>query len=169
MAADGLPPRCAQAGFTYIGLLLLIALMGASLAGTGVLWSQVQQRQKERELLFVGDQFREAIARYYLNSPGPVKSYPSKLTDLLEDPRQPTTQRYLRKIYRDPVTGEADWELVTAPSGRIMGVHSRAAGRPIKQRNFRYRYRGFADKAHYSDWWFVYLPADNGQPAGGAE
>ena len=152
------PP--AQGGFTYVGLLVLIALLGLSLAATGVVWSQAQQRQKERELLFVGNQFREAIGRYYRSTPGPVKEYPQKLADLLQDPRQLTTQRYLRRIYRDPMSGEADWALVTAPSGRIIGVYSRALGRPIKQGNFRHRDRGFAGKAHYSEWWFVYTPVE---------
>lgn len=151
-------------GFTYIGLLLLIALLGMSLAATGVVWSKVQQRQKERQLLFAGNQFREAIGRYYLNTPGPVKAYPQKIADLLEDPRQLTKQRYLRKVYRDPMTGTADWELVKAPSGRIIGVHSRASGRPIKQGNFRDRDRGFAGKNQYSEWWFVYVPAETSAP-----
>ena len=51
-------PAGRHTGFTYIGLLLLIAFMGISLAATGVVWSKVQQRQKERQLLFSGNQFR---------------------------------------------------------------------------------------------------------------
>ncbi len=157
-------PARRHRGFTYVGLLVLIALMGVSLAATGVVWSQVQQRQKERELLFVGNQFREAIGRYYLSTPGPAKEFPPNIADLLKDPRQLTTQRYLRKIYRDPMTGKADWALVKAPSGRIIGVYSRAVGRPIKQGNFRYRDRGFAAKNHYSEWWFVYTPVESPAP-----
>ena len=153
-------PAGRHAGFTYIGLLLLIAFMGISLAATGVVWSTVQQRQKERQLLFAGNQFREAIGRYYLNTPGAVKQYPQKLADLLADPRQLTKQRHLRKIYRDPMTGKADWVLIKAPSGRIIGVHSRASGRPIKQGNFRYRDQGLAGKSQYSEWWFVYMPTN---------
>lgn len=162
-------PAARHAGFTYIGLLLLIAFMGMSLAATGVVWSKVQQRQKERQLLFAGNQFREAIGRYYLNTPGTVKEYPQKIEDLLADPRQLTKQRYLRKVYRDPMTGEADWELLKAPSGRIIGVHSRASGRPIKQGNFRYRDRGLAGKNQYSEWWFVYMPAAISSPMNGPQ
>lgn len=153
-------PAGRQTGFTYIGLLLLIAFLGVSLAATGVVWSKVQQRQKERQLLFAGNQFREAIGRYYLNTPGTVKQYPQNIEDLLADPRQLTKQRYLRRIYRDPMTGKADWALIKAPSGRIIGVHSLASGRPIKQGNFRYRDQSFAGKSQYSEWWFIYMPAN---------
>lgn len=158
----GRPGR--RAGFTYIGMLLLIAFLGFSLAGTGVVWSKVQQRQKEKQLLFAGNQFREAIGRYYLNTPGTVKQYPQTIEELLTDPRQLTKQRYLRKIYRDPMTGKADWALIKGPSGRIIGVHSRASERPIKQGNFRYRDQGFAGKSQYSEWWFVYMPSNGSSP-----
>ena len=157
-------PAGRHAGFTYIGLLLLIALMGISLAGTGVVWSKVQQRQKERQLLFAGNQFREAIGRYYLNTPGTVKQYPQTIEELLKDPRQLTKQRYLRKIYLDPMTGKSDWALIKAPSGRIIGVHSRATGRPIKQGNFSYRDQGLSGKSQYSEWWFVYMPGQSPSP-----
>lgn len=157
-------PSGRHTGFTYIGLLLLIAFLGASLAGTGMVWSKEQQRQKEKQLLFAGNQFREAIGRYYLSTPGPVKQYPQTLADLLLDPRQLTKQRHLRKIYRDPMTGKADWTLIKAPSGRIIGVHSPASGRPIKQGNFRYRDQGFAGKNHYSEWGFVYMPSQAPSP-----
>jgi type II secretory pathway pseudopilin PulG len=53
----------AQRGFTYVGLLLAVALAGVALAAAGMLWSTTAKRDKEAELLFVGDQFRRAIAR----------------------------------------------------------------------------------------------------------
>src|SRR5438093_8240525 len=62
-------PRAArQGGFTYIGLLIAIALMGLGLAAYGELYSHAAQRDKEAELLFVGTQFRDAIASYYNKS-----------------------------------------------------------------------------------------------------
>ena len=61
-----------QRGFTYLTLLFAIAIAGIVLAKTGIDWSQDAQREKEKELLFVGDQYRHAIALYYQRTPGAV-------------------------------------------------------------------------------------------------
>src|SRR5207244_6294275 len=70
-------PVSKQAGFTIIGILIIVAVMGAGLAATGTLFSHAAQREKERELLFAGNQIRQAIASYYRRSPG-VSVYPKK-------------------------------------------------------------------------------------------
>jgi len=95
-----------QAGFTYLTILFAIAVAGVTLAKTGIDWSQANQREKERELLFVGDQYRQAIALFYERTPGVIKRYPSRLEDLLSDTRYNPPQRYLRRLYRDPVTNQ---------------------------------------------------------------
>jgi type II secretory pathway pseudopilin PulG len=41
----------AQRGFTYVGLLLAVALAGVALAAAGTLWSTTSKRDKEREIL----------------------------------------------------------------------------------------------------------------------
>lgn len=117
---SGSPDR-AQRGFTYIALLLAVALIGVGLIATSEVWSQSRQREKERQLLFIGNQFRQAIGRYYERTPGAVKRYPEKLQDLLEDKRYLVTQRYLRKIFRDPMTGKTEWGIIPAPGGGIIG------------------------------------------------
>ncbi|MFY9316308.1 MAG: type II secretion system protein, partial [Burkholderiales bacterium] len=66
--------------------------------------------------------------------------------DLLEDKRYLTVQRYLRRVYADPITGKADWGLVPAPGGGIMGIHSTATSKPIRSVS--------ADS--YRAWRFVY-------------
>jgi type II secretory pathway pseudopilin PulG len=76
-------------GFTYIGLLIAVALVGVMLVSVATFWHQALQRENERQLLFVGNQFRQAIAAYYENSPGPVKQFPKKLEDLIADQRTP--------------------------------------------------------------------------------
>lgn len=114
-----------ERGFTYLGALLLVAVSGAALAAFAGAWSHAREREKQAELRWVGGQFRQAIGLYYERSPG-VKRYPERLEDLVEDKRFLTTQRYLRRVYADPVTGKADWELIPAPAGGMMGVRSRA-------------------------------------------
>jgi type II secretory pathway pseudopilin PulG len=139
----------AQTGFTYLGALFATAALGVGLVSIAELWSHARQREKEAELVWVGEQFRQAIALYYQRSPGSVKRYPNKLEDLLEDPRHLTTARYLRRLYADPMTGKAEWGIVAAPGGGIMGVHSLSTGGAIRQRDLGRR---------YLDWRFIYTP-----------
>jgi type II secretory pathway pseudopilin PulG len=145
-------------GFTYLALLITVAITAGALAAAGGVWSHAAQREKERELLFVGEQFRQAIALYYWRTPGGAHQYPKDLEALLEDRRWPVTQRYLRKIYRDPITGTVEWGVVEAPGGGVMGVYSRSGEVPIKTANFPQRYGAFAEARSYSDWKFVFTP-----------
>lgn len=141
-------------GFTYIGLLILVAILGIGLAAAGTSYHLDAQREKERELLFAGDQMRRAIDAYYARSPGAGR-YPQTLQDLLRDTRYPMTQRYLRRIYRDPITGGTDWGLVMAPDGGIQGVYSRSEARPLKVAGFPRDYEDFNDRKRYADWRFI--------------
>ena len=145
-----------QRGYTYLMVLFLIAIMGVMLAAGARVWHQAAQRERERQLLFIGNQFRQAIGQYYLRSPGSVKKYPNALDDLLKDSRQLATQRYLRKIFRDPITGEAEWGLVQVAGSGITGVYSLSQDVPIKSSNFRLADAAFEGAAKYSDWKFVY-------------
>jgi len=147
----------AERGFTYLGMLVIVALMGFGLAAFGELYSHAAQREKERELLFVGNQFRDAIASYYNKSPG-AKAYPKKLEDLVEDRRFPMPQRHLRRVYRDPMTGKSDWALVDAPGGGFMGVHSLSEETPIKSGDFSAKDASFEDAENYTKWMFTYSP-----------
>jgi type II secretory pathway pseudopilin PulG len=143
-----------QHGFTYLGALFLVVLMGAALAGAGTLWSTVALRAKERELLWVGGQYAHALRRYYENSPG-VKQYPMRLEELLKDDRHPTVQRYLRRLYPDPFTGNADWGLILSSDGRIAGVHSESPRTALKSARFPPEWTDFEGKSRYAEWEFV--------------
>jgi type II secretory pathway pseudopilin PulG len=147
-----------QCGFTYLAMLLAVAVIGVGLAATGIVWSQSRQREREQELLFIGNQFRQAIALYYQRTPGAVNRYPAKLEDMLEDKRHASTQRYLRKIFVDPMTGKSEWGLVDAPDGGIMGIYSRSKAAPIKSGGFAARDQAFEGAADYSEWRFFYAP-----------
>jgi type II secretory pathway pseudopilin PulG len=144
-----------EQGFTYIALLIFIAIMSVGLLATGEVWSTSMRREKEQELLFAGDQIRNAISMYYSHTPAQAGYYPTSLEDLLKDPRYPATRRYLRKIYPDPITNSTDWELVKGPNGEIFGVHSISDDMPLKKSNFNFADRGFEGKTKYSDWVFM--------------
>ena len=141
-------------GFTYLGLLIVIAVMGAGMAAFGQLASHAAQREKEAELLFRGEAYRAAIESYYRKE----QRYPQSLEQLVEDKRYPTPVRHLRRLYPDPLTGEASWALVEAPGGGVMGVHSRSEEAPIKTANFSLKNQLFADAQTYADWKFVHSP-----------
>lgn len=142
-------------GFSYIGVLIAVAVMSVGLAAAGEIWYTAQKREKEQELLFVGAQFRRALEQFYANTPGQGRRYPLSLEELLRDPRHPGIRRYLRKIYLDPMTGRAEWGLVTGPNGEIFGVYSRSEAEPLKKGSFRFLDRGFEGKTKYSDWVFM--------------
>jgi type II secretory pathway pseudopilin PulG len=151
--------RAAQRGFTYLGFLLFVALAGAGLAAYSEVASHAAQREKEAELLFRGEQYRQAIASYYRKE----QRYPKALPELLEDKRFPMPVRHLRRLYKDPVTGQDEWGLVEAPGGGVMGVYSLSTEPPIKTGNFSPRHQEFVAAAKYADWKFIYSPP--GAPA----
>jgi hypothetical protein len=150
-----------QGGFTYLGILLAVAATGAGLAAFAEITSHALQREKEAELLFRGNQYREAIASYHQTE----DRYPQSLDQLLQNKGFSVPVRHLRKLYADPMTGGADWALVQAPDGGIMGVHSRSQAAPIKTGNFAARDLAFEEAQHYSDWKFVHTPSTSGPRA----
>ena len=147
-----------EAGFTYLAMLLAVAVIGIGLAAAGQSWSTAAQREKEAELLFAGGEFRRAIRSYYFASPGAPR-YPRQLQDLLRDDRFPSVRRHLRRLYRDPMTGGREWGLVEAPEGGLMGVHSRSAASALKTANFTEANRDLEGRTRYADWKFVFRPA----------
>ncbi len=134
-----------QSGVTYIGLLLVIVLMGIATAALTPMWSTTVRREKEEELLFRLGEFRRAIAGYRQDH----GRYPRKLEDLLEDKTQFQVRRYLRRIYPDPMTGEADWKLefLVDKSGVVAGIQD------LHSRSEAEGFRNIPDKViRYSDW-----------------
>lgn len=144
----------ANAGFTYLGVLLLIAVSSMALAATGTLWSTSALRDRERQLLWVGGQYAQALRSYYRASPG-LAQYPQELADLLEDNRFPAPQRHIRRLYPDPIEMGEDWGLVRSIDGRITGIFSRSDATPRKTSGFDAQWSAFEGLEHYSDWQFV--------------
>jgi hypothetical protein len=102
------------------------------------------------------NQFREAIRQYYEKSPGGLKQYPKSLEDLLEDRRAPEVRRFLRKVFRDPITNDMKWGFIESPDGGVMGVFSLSDKEPLKQSGFDRINSEFEGKEKYSDWRFYY-------------
>lgn len=151
-----------EAGFTYLALMILVATLALATSATLTLGSIAQRREAEQRLLEVGAAYRKAIASYLNSSPAGRRSYPPALADLLKDPRYPGVRRHLRQLYPDPITGKAEWRLVPAPGGGIMGIHSLSDARAIKVAEFEAENQLFEGKVRYSEWVFVVLPVTPG-------
>lgn len=140
-----------QSGFTYLVMLLAVAIFGAGLAAVGPVWQTLVQRDREMELLYVGHQFRLAINRYYATN----RRYPPSLDDLVLDDRSLAIRRHLRKIFVDPMTGRPEWGTVKSAEGQVVGVYSLSDARPLKSAGFRAHETSFAGKEKYSEWIFM--------------
>jgi type II secretory pathway pseudopilin PulG len=147
--------RSSSRGFTWWGLLLVLAVSGAMLAALGASWSTQSQREREAELRFRGEQIREAIGRY--RGAREPAAWPQTLDDLLTDRRggfEGGPRHHLRRRWTDPFTGSADWELLPAPAPQtgFLGVRSRSPAR-------RLTLQGAAahdGEPRVSDWRFVH-------------
>jgi type II secretory pathway pseudopilin PulG len=163
-------PRRECEGFTYLFVLILVAMLAGVLAAAGTRWGTIDQRSREAELLRQGSAIRDAIGAYYQSTPGTVKRFPPNLQGLLLDSRYLGVRRYLRKIPYEPFSRDKNWGLVSAPDGGVMGVYSQSEKTPFKSENFAALDSTFTGAAHYSDWHFVYvlpsLPVPSAQAIG---
>jgi type II secretory pathway pseudopilin PulG len=150
------------AGFTYVGLLIAVVILGVALSAVGTVWRTQAQREREQELLFIGREFQAAIAAY--SHAGGGRQLPTDINDLLEDKRWPEPRHYLRRLYADPMTGAADWTILQADSlgmagvTGIVGVASSSQAEPLKKAGFAAGEEAFKDAACYCDWKFAYVP-----------
>lgn len=159
--------RSSQEGFTYLGLLLLLALMAGLSALTLEFSETVAQRSKEAELQAIGDEFSHAFERYYRTAAAGKPAWPSKLEDLLSDPRFPGVVRHLRRIYANPLNGKKQWGTIAAPGGGIMGVYPLAEGTPIRKPSRTLpRLVGVKPENGYAEWRFGYDPMMQALPQG---
>jgi type II secretory pathway pseudopilin PulG len=149
-----------QQGSVFMGMLVSVAIVAVMLMETGTVWSSVLQRERELELLARGGEIRQAIGLYYEHG----KSFPKTLDDLVLDRRMPTTKRYLRRVYEDPLSGTTEWGLIKGPGDSIMGVFSTAKGTPFKQNNFSKKNQSFTGQGSYQGWMFLYVPGQSNPP-----
>lgn len=134
---------------------MIVAISGIALAGVGIVWHQHTQRENEKELLYIGEQYRKAILSYYENSPTGIQQFPKELKDLLTDERIPDKKiHHIRKLYADPISHGKPWELVRQ-GDRITGVYSASKDSPIRKVDFPAPYESFAEAKSYQDWKFL--------------
>jgi len=97
-----------QRGYAMAALLVSIAVMTLLMSVAMPVWRTQAQREKEAELIFRGEQIARAINLYTRKMGG--GSFPPTLEVLVQG-------RFLRKLYKDPMTEKGDWDLILAGSG----------------------------------------------------
>ena len=93
-----------QGGFVLLTLLFTAAAIAVQLAVSLPRAAMQAQRIREEKLVYRGEQYKRAVELYYRKH----QKYPRKLDDL-EDTNG---VRFLRRRYKDPMTGEDEWRLV---------------------------------------------------------
>ena len=116
------------AGFTLIELLTVMTII-IVLASVGLaVYGNSVRNAREAALKTDLNEMRRAIDAYYADK----QKYPPSLEDLV-------TEKYLRRIEKDPITNAADWQTTTSdrdpanPSAEpgIADVKSNASGTSI--------------------------------------
>lgn len=148
-----------QQGYTYFGVLLLVMVLAMALSGAKLVADTQQRREQERELIFAGQQYADAIRSYYESGSGGINTYPRSVSELLRDTRFPGVRRHLRKPWKDPMTPSGEWDMIFAEDGGIIGVRSRSERKPLG----KFSIAPEADDAvslkqpgTYRDWEFTY-------------
>ena len=95
--------RRGQEGYVLLYLLLMVALMGIVALAVMVPIKFDLQRDREQEMIHRGVQYSRSIRNYYKK----FGRYPTRLEDL----DNTNNLRYLRKHYKDPLTGK-DFKLL---------------------------------------------------------
>jgi type II secretory pathway pseudopilin PulG len=157
-----------EAGFTYLGLVIAVAIVGMAGAATLKVDALMRRAAAEQALLEAGAAFSAALKSYADATVNGQPAQPPSLQELLKDPRFPGVRRHLRKIFVDPITGKTEWGIVwrdpDSHSG-VLAVYSPSRARPLKQANFDARFQNLENREHLSEWKFAALGQGVAQPA----
>jgi len=111
-----------QNGFTLIELLVVMAIIATLMTIAVPRYFSSLENSRETALRQSLSVMREALDHYY----GDTGHYPESLEDMV-------TQRYLRSLPEDPVTGRNDMWVVVAPpegvQGSVADIKSGSTGR----------------------------------------
>lgn len=103
--------RQSEKGYLLLAVMLLITVMLIFLSIEAPRVAQQIQREKEEELVHRGQEYAIAIRKFFHKN----GNFPTSL-EQLEDTNH---IRYIRKRYKDPITGESNWKLVHAGEAEI--------------------------------------------------
>jgi len=103
-----------ESGFTLITLLVALSITMILMGAAAERWSSIMRREREEELIFRGGQIADAIKLFQKKHRG---AYPRSLKELVD-------QKFLRRLYTDPMTEKGQWNLVvlTSDTGRVTAL-----------------------------------------------
>ncbi len=90
--------RDREAGYVLFGIAIGLVILGISMTAAVPLWQKVDQREREKELVFRGYQYIQPIELYQRKFPG---AYPPNIEILIEG-------KFLRREYKDPFAETED-------------------------------------------------------------
>jgi len=94
-----------ESGYVLLGLMLAVTLMLIAMSIAAPRIAQQIKREKEEELVHRGEDYATAVKRFVHKSGG---QFPASVEQL----ENTNHVRFLRKRYKDPITGESDWRMV---------------------------------------------------------
>jgi len=145
----------AQRGYTYIGLLILVAVTATLSAGLLRTGAVVQRHAAEEALLEAGSELGNALFSYARATPQGNNPRPQRMEDLLRDPRFPKIiVRHLRRVPLDPMTGQARWGELLSDSAPGIDAFYSLSDLQTQRTTFKPKYSDFADKRYYREWLF---------------
>lgn len=153
-----------QRGYILVVTMFMAFMVAVLMIALSRWWQAEARREKERELLWVGGQFRTALAGYAAATPVGGNPRPMALTDLLRDDRGGMVRRHLRRLYMDPITASDAWGIVQAEDGTVLAVHSRSDLHPLPVDGSSPRFHRFESTTRYSEWQFGVFPVPPRQP-----
>jgi len=129
MGPGDCPRFRATSGAALLALTIVLLIMGFSLSLALPRANLEVKRAKEEELRFILGEFRRAAEKFSFRN----GRQPHSLDDLCRDEKG---QRFLRRIYDDPMTGTSDWSVCSSPEGleiRSSSLEESTAGVPYRK------------------------------------
>lgn len=124
----GRSPRrdSSEAGYILLIVMMMATLLLVSLAAAVPSIYVEGQREKEKELIFRGEQYARAIILFHQQ----FKRYPASVKELLHS----NNLSFLRKAYPDPMTRSGKWRFIHATANGVV-LDSKILKPPGKQNN----------------------------------
>jgi len=119
----------AQSGMTYVFFLWFILIYGILLGSYIEITSTQSKRLKEQDFIYTAQLYIKALERYYKDH----QALPKDIKLLLCDGQTYPCKRYLRQLYKDPLTHQS-FIYIYDEQKQVIGVKTRAKGEVINAR-----------------------------------
>ncbi|HZT71983.1 MAG TPA: type II secretion system protein [Terriglobia bacterium] len=116
----------AEKGYILLIVMMMATILLISLAAAAPSIYVEGQREKEKELIFRGEQYARAIMLFH----NQFNRYPTSVKELLHT----NNMSFLRRAYPDPMTRSGKWRFIHATAAGVI-IDSKILGPPGQQKN----------------------------------